>query len=217
MDFYILFSVTGFLFASVLYVFLIRREGVPLKLPLFSACCSVIGLFCGARLLGRISSWLYFKNSGEFIPEGFVFYGGLFGFLAVFLIMQKSAFGRISPVLCDTIAVTIPLFHGFGRIGCFFAECCYGSFLGIPVQLAESAFNFILFSVLLWLNLNNKLRGNLLGVYLVFYAAARFVLEFFREDSVRGMVGMLSLGQICSITAVFVVIKSFLKKINQGL
>lgn len=51
--------------------------------------------------------------------------GGLFGaLLMVYLIcrIRKQNFADLS----DILTVGIPLFHCFGRVGCFFAGCCYG-------------------------------------------------------------------------------------------
>lgn len=92
----------------------------------------------------------------------------------------------------------IPLFHCFGRIGCFLAGCCYGKVLSspvvfagilefrrIPVQLFEALFEIVLFAVLLLVG-RKKMGSHLLGVYLTTYAVFRFINEFFRGDEVRG-------------------------------
>ena len=69
----------------------------------------------------------------------------------------------------DILAVIIPIFHFFGRIGCFFAGCCYGKITNsnisviytnkidntivtasrIPTQLIEAGLNFVLFLCIL--------------------------------------------------------------------
>ena len=64
----------------------------------------------------------------------------------------------------NMIAPAIPLFHGFGRIGCLFAGCCYGIELKqpivfmnvvrinrVPTQLLEALFEFLLCGVILML------------------------------------------------------------------
>ena len=66
----------------------------------------------------------------------------------------------------DFLAPIIPLFHFFGRIGCFLSGCCYGieSKIGFtykyslvesannvnrfPIQLVEVSYNMIIFVVL---------------------------------------------------------------------
>jgi phosphatidylglycerol:prolipoprotein diacylglycerol transferase len=140
--------------------------------------------------------------------SGIVFYGGLFGVLFALKIYakhskyeQKTIFLMITPA--------IPLFHGFGRIGCFLAGCCYGKNLReslelfhmhinrIPVQLIEAALEFVLF-IVLWVVGRKHSEWDLLKIYLLTYAVLRFVLEFFRGDKIRG-VFLLSTSQWISI------------------
>ena len=159
---------------------------------------------------------------------GMVFYGGLIGFcLGVWRYcahFKVKIFGIV-----DLYTPFLPFAHAFGRIGCFCAGCCYGieyhGFLSVqfpynemspelstvprlPVQLIEAGLNFICFGVLLGIMLKNvkkkkeerKLKqGQLLGFYLVYYLIVRTILEFFRDDSVRGGIGFLSTSQIISI------------------
>ena len=72
----------------------------------------------------------------------------------------------------------------------------------LPTQLIESAFNFALFGVLLYLVLSNReeeKRGNLILLYLTVYPVFRFFIEFFRGDEVRGRYGFLSFSQVVSL------------------
>ncbi len=201
---YAVFAAAGFICAAAVYILLLKARASSLRLPLFAAACSCVGLFCGARLFGYAASHIYYLDTGKVIPPGFVFYGGLFGFLAVFALMQKSIFGKTSPLLCDLAAVFIPLFHSVGRVGCFFAPCCGGSFFGLPVQLVESGFNLVLFLVLILLFFKRKPRGGLLCLYLMNYGIFRFFIEFYRTDAERGIIGSLSFSQWISIAVVTV-------------
>ena len=100
----------------------------------------------------------------------------------------------------NTIIVGVVLAHAFGRIGCYFAGCCYGipteSFLGVvfpyghahtafpgialfPTQLFEAAFLFALFIVL---NVVKKVENKEVEVYLLGYGLWRILLEFIRGD-----------------------------------
>ena len=60
---------------------------------------------------------------------GMTFIGGLIGgtviFLAVYFILRKKLDGRLVDAL-SMIPCAILIAHAFGRIGCFFAGCCYG-------------------------------------------------------------------------------------------
>ena len=150
---------------------------------------------------------------------GSVFYGGMLGgLLAGLLYAYKEKLPKEE--YFDIAAFTIPFFHVFGRIGCFLSGCCYGieCFWGVtfhhsviesangvkrlPVQLIEAAGNLLLFVVILFLFQRGKERGRLIYVYLVSYGILRFVLEFFRGDTYRGIWLGLSTSQIISIITI---------------
>ena len=146
---------------------------------------------------------------------GSVFYGGLIGAIIVFFVYTKAKklnFGDYS----DIGAMAIPLFHFFGRIGCFLSGCCYGvkweygvtyrhsiveSANGVPrfpVQFVEAALNLLLFFLLYYLYSKGKANRKILALYLLIYPTYRFILEFFRDDTYRGFVGFLSTSQFIS-------------------
>jgi phosphatidylglycerol:prolipoprotein diacylglycerol transferase len=69
-----------------------------------------------------------------------------------------------------------------------------------PVQLYESAWNFMLYLGLMVVYRKTERTGLVSALYLMAYAAARFTLEFFRGDKMeRAGVGALSIGQVISI------------------
>lgn len=152
----------------------------------------------------------------KFIGGGGVFYGGLIGAGVGAYISARIRRWNFLKTL-DTIVGPAALAHAFGRIGCFMAGCCYGcetdSPLGIifpegslapagvkvlPAQLFESCFLFILAAVLFLITWKGKKAGIPSGIYMVFYAAWRFFIEFFRSDR-RGDVGSLTTSQFISI------------------
>lgn len=183
------------------------------------------GLFLGGHLLYGItranvviSAFSRF-GAGEY-HEGFsklseglggmVFYGGFLGGLAAVLIFTRFTRLFVRENALDLYAVVTPLFHTFGRIGCFFGGCCYGcewshgivilenrlvpSVVGVPrfpVQLVEAGCNLLIFLLILSLFRKKRAEGKLLFVYLLVYPVLRFTLEFFRGDPIRG--GWLSL------------------------
>jgi phosphatidylglycerol:prolipoprotein diacylglycerol transferase len=148
---------------------------------------------------------------------GYVFYGGLIGGIIMGMVYGKIF--KINPIkLVDIYAPLIPLIHGFGRVGCFFAGCCYGAPsekygvyfdalggapLGVklfPIQLVEAGINFIVFAVLLIFAIKKIFKlGGITGAYLSIYAVERFILEFFRYDSIRGGLLGISTSQWISI------------------
>ena len=125
----------------------------------------------------------------------------------------------------------ITVTHAFGRIGCFFAGCCYGketdSFLGVqfpdlpaPVhatQLYEAAFLFVLFAVLSFLLLKKGFKHNM-SVYLICYGIFRFCNEFLRGDYRGNFLGIISPSQFWSLcmialgVGVIYIVRYLLKK-----
>ena len=149
---------------------------------------------------------------------GSVFYGGFLGGLAAVFIYTKYSKTIPRSFALDLYAVMTPLFHVFCRIGCFFGGCCYGKewswgfcvaenqinpavagVVRIPVQLLESGCNLIIFLIVLLLFLRRIYTGRLLCIYLLLYPIARFVLEFYRGDAIRGIWFGLSTSQWISI------------------
>lgn len=59
------------------------------------------------------------------LTSGTVYYGGLLGFLAA-VQWYLRRYRLNAALFWDCIAPAIPLFHVFGRIGCFLNGCCYG-------------------------------------------------------------------------------------------
>lgn len=166
--------------------------------------------FVGMKLLYWIveppawpTTWL---EVYKLLSEGMVFYGGLIGgILGVFIVsrIKKRSFFTYA----DLFAPCFCLAHAGGRVGCLLAGCCYGmecqgglcvTINGVsrfPSQPAESLFLILLAVALLMILKRTKHRGTVTGVYLMCYAVARFILEFFRGDAERGFVGNLSTSQ----------------------
>ncbi len=151
---------------------------------------------------------------------GFVFYGGLIGGILGIYIYSKLFKISFKKLLLIIIPV-IPLVHAFGRIGCFFAGCCHGmeyhgfgsvvftntpfvkpELLNVPLfpsQIVESICNFIIFIIILCTYKKFKNTYKPIALYCVLYSIVRFVLEFFRGDTVRGFLLNLSTSQWISI------------------
>ncbi len=160
--------------------------------------------FLGAKLLFLLTlpkhikfsiSSVSFLNSG-----GYVFYGGLILGIISFYFFTKlnKNFSKkfIIPALC--------LGHGIGRLACYQAGCCYGlNYKGIvlPVQLLEASILFLMF--LFFHNRKNKNFFYQSKQYLLIYSSVRFLLEFLRDDQLRGFYFGLSTSQIISICILF--------------
>lgn len=164
----------------------------------------------GGKLFMIFEDPSYYLSSPKSLlsGSGFVFYGSLLTAIPVMLWYFRK---QKLPVLgmLDIMAVVTGIVHGFGRIGCFNAGCCYGtptsSWLGVvftdtrcqaeplgvalhPTQLYEAAYIFSLVVLILALERRKSFDGQLFLVYLIFYAIGRAVLENFRGDLERGFV-----------------------------
>ncbi len=195
---------------------------------------SAIGILFGGHLLYGVTqfkliielltnwskyvySWDSFLECVMVIYGGSVFYGGLLGGMAAGIIYGRRKKLDMD-VYSDIVAPAVPLFHCFGRIGCFFGGCCYGieSEFGFtahgnelvpaindvnrfPVQLLEAGCNLAIFFVLWYLLSKGKLKGRIFAVYLSIYPIVRFFDEFLRGDEYRGFLFGLSTSQIISI------------------
>jgi len=108
----------------------------------------------------------------------------------------------------DRIALYAPIVQAFGRIGCFFAGCCYGKSLTAwwsviykdpnhmaplhqslhPAQLYSSAILFALFFFMFFITQHHiKKPGILFCTYLFFASLERFLIDFIRWD--RAFIG----------------------------
>lgn len=179
----------------------------------------VTGLVC-AKLLYYITIFDdILKNPRLLLDlgDGFVVYGGIIG--GIFGGWLCCRIYRL-PFLkyFDLVIPSVALAQGFGRIGCLLAGCCYGIHADtpisivfshsdfapngiplIPTQPISSILNFIHCAILLWAAKKFKTEGRVSALYLMFYSAGRFVLEYFRGDLIRGSVGSFSTSQFISL------------------
>ncbi len=207
-------------------------------------------------MIGLLSAALFqaFYNliAGKgFKFEGMTFIGGLIGgviafvglyFLYVYVINPrlkeksffKSDMNKGIWYLLRIAPISITIAHGFGRIGCFFAGCCYGKetdawygiqFPGlhtkvIPTQLFEAIFLFVLSAAMIVLLFVVNFKYNM-SLYLISYGIWRFVIEYFRGDYRGSFIPGLSPSQFWSIImvllgiAIFFLYKKFDPKFNK--
>ena len=213
-------SALGMLAAFILLGFTRKHTRFSEDQALSAALWAIIMGFLGAKVLywlveikQIIADPTYLLHT---LREGFVFYGALIGGLggvAIYALRKKLPFFSLTDYFIPGLVIG----HAFGRIGCFFAGCCYGmecetpisvvfptggaAPAGIPLlptQLMESAFLFLLCAFLVWRLTKKKPFGTVSGWYMVLYGVWRFTIEFFRSDE-RGFVGALSTSQFISI------------------
>ena len=244
---YMLAALVGILTALFFAYFLAKKRGyneVTVFLTLLvGGAASLIGshllygvvnyrlIITAVNNLDKLTSFKMLLDWLNEIFGGSVYYGGLItGMIGGWLYLRHEEKADRAPYV-DMCAIALPLFHGFGRIGCFLGGCCYGvesacgftyhysqiaSANGVsrfPVQLVESGLNFLLFVLLWMLFRKGRAKGKLIWLYLLIYPVYRFILEFFRGDTYRGFVGFLSTSQVVSIllfvfAAIMLIVKS---------
>jgi phosphatidylglycerol:prolipoprotein diacylglycerol transferase len=191
----------------MMFVYVIRRfekkEGYTR-----SQTNRLISLIAISLVFALIFSYLFdgvFHSikEGEWSFGSITFLGGLIGGVSAFLFLLKKFYKEDNKdvrKIMNTILTGVVLAHAFGRIGCFFAGCCFGvpteSMFGVlfphghahdvfpeeliyPTQLFES---FFLFGLFFALDNIKKLKGHEIETYLIGYGVWRIFIEFFRGD-----------------------------------
>jgi phosphatidylglycerol:prolipoprotein diacylglycerol transferase len=181
----------------------------------------------------------FFKPQQLLSGTGFVFYGAL-----LFCIPVMAWFFRKHRIpawaMLDVMAVVTCIVHGFGRLGCLMAGCCYGtstdSFLSIvftnpvclaqplntplhPTQVYESVWILIILGSLIALRGRRQFEGQLFLLYLIAYAAGRGVLELLRGDLERGFVFQkyVSNSQLISLLVIAGAVYFYVRRRNANL
>ncbi|HTP03950.1 MAG TPA: prolipoprotein diacylglyceryl transferase [Nitrospirota bacterium] len=214
----------GFLLGIYLASRRAKKEGLDQDLILDMGVYLLLAAIIGSRVLYVLTTLQEFTRNPldafAIWKGGLVFYGGLLAAVPVGIWYVKK---HSLPVwkTSDIMAPYVALGHAFGRLGCFFAGCCYGAPcsgpfcitfndshslapLGVPLfptQLMESGGEFFVFGALLILRRYKRFDGQLFWLYSIFYAVLRFSVEFFRGDAVRGLYfgGLISTSQIIAV------------------
>jgi phosphatidylglycerol:prolipoprotein diacylglycerol transferase len=229
----------GFIVSIFLLTYLLFERFI-LRKYIWVYVISIIDMLIGAKSFGFLCKLLVnytltgiWKWEESFFNSGIVYLGGLLGYLAMLRILccfKERNWLEIS----DITAVVIPLFHAFGRVGCFLAGCCYGkesySIISIPyrtvledeigsnripVQLMEATFELLVFIILFCIYkkmyANNRLNGILMLAYLSVYSIWRLIIELFRGDEMRGVFLGISFSQIISLMILICCVLIYLK------
>lgn len=175
-------------------------------------------------IFSMFASFFMSKYINEYLfsgATGYSFFSGLYISIVLNVLFSYICRYNIFKYL-NSLSVYIPLIHFWGRLGCFFAGCCFGSPTSLPfgiiynsnsyafsilkntathpVQLYEALFNIILYFVL-----EKKIAfKNRFYVYIYSYSIFRFFVEFIRFDRERGayIFNCLSPSQFVSIFSI---------------
>ncbi len=230
MNLYSICFLVAVLFALFFVNFAIEKKGFSSGLQRLVLICGFLAVVAGLGGAILFQAFYNFMATGEFVLEsaGMTFFGGLIVGVVVFVLVwfllgkvlckDKTEPIRRFPDMLDVAAACMPIAHGFGRLGCFFAGCCHGAetdaWYGVnmytptgwkrvvPVQLFEAIFLFALGAILLLLFFarRREKRLPLMSFYAFFYGIWRYVIEFFRADD-RGstVVSFMTPSQLVSV------------------
>lgn len=208
---YGILTALGFLLAILWPTSLAKKEGISETKMEGLGLLIVLSAGVGSKLLtawdypGFYSSdWTHFL-SDQILGRGGVFYGGF-----LLAIACSAAYCRLVDLpgwqVADSVAPGLALAQGLGRVGCFLAGCCWGTptelpfgvtfrselahnLTGVPLQvrlhptqLYEAMLVLLAIPFLMWLRKKRSFFGQVILVYVLFYAVARFFLEFLRGD-----------------------------------
>lgn len=217
-----------------------KLKGVPgnyVDFIFYNGICSIIIGFLGAALWQGVYNYIddlrnygtaTFSLNGGITAMGGLIMGSLCFILICVIFRKRYPFSLTRVISIAPCCMTFA--HACGRLGCFFAGCCYGceatgffSFLGVsfmpgsiahdkfgstplyPTQLFEALFLFALFTVMSLLLLKKNFHYNMV-IYVVAYGIWRFLIEFLRADYRGSFVGGLSPSQTLSIVIVLVAV-----------
>ncbi len=161
---------------------------------------------------------------------GLVFQGGVIACVitGIWLVKKyKIPFFKAA----DVFAPALSLGHGLGRLGCFFAGCCFGKQCDInfplaivfpkiaegvaphgiplyPTQLGEFFGEMIILITLILYRKKKKFNGSVFLIYMILYSILRSVIELFRGDLIRGFIiePYLSNGQFISLLSILLAV-----------
>lgn len=174
------------------------------KTVLFTILLTIVG-FSGAKLL------FVLENLRVALEEG-ISLGGVSFFGSVFLIpLLMPLIGYLFHLLADeTMDICGPcvaIMICCMRLGCYLQGCCGGWELCLgnlcfswPTQALESIGDFTIFLLLAHWQKDEKRRGQLYPLFMLFYSLMRFGVEFLRDTPKDWM--FLSHGQWFALVAI---------------
>ena len=219
-SFYGILMALGMALGVMVACFNAKKRGLKSS-DIFLLACYVLPLaVIGARIyyvLFSLDEFTSFVQVLKIWEGGLAIYGGVIGGavgVGLFCLIHKKNFFAVA----DIAACSLILGQAIGRIGCFFAGCCYGievtnpDLMHYPIATQihgvwhyatffyESFWNFIVFAVLmlvLYLGKHIKERGVIMSMYFILYGIGRAIIETVRGDSLY--LGSIKVSQLLSI------------------
>ena len=198
----------------------------------------IIGIILGGRI-----GYVLFYNSGYFLINpieilmvwngGMSFHGGVIRVIVASKLFSNR-YKTNQFIFLDLVALSAPIGIFFGRIANFINSELYGRVADVPwsvqfvlidnskrhpSQLYEAFFEGILLFFILGYFFKKKYQkkpGLISGLFLIFYSLFRFFTEYFRspDPQIGYLILHLTLGQL--ISAIFLIIGTFLFLIKKN-
>jgi phosphatidylglycerol:prolipoprotein diacylglycerol transferase len=230
-------------FAFYIYGSTIAKKelGIPPETIQALARIIIISAVIGGKLFYYFEEpSFYFSPPSNMLVNfrtGFVFYGSLLFVIPSVIWFYRKHKLPVMPMF-DIIAIGGLILHAFGRMGCFFAGCCYGSetdgpiFITFtdaataaptnvhlhPTQLYSLTMLLGILAILLMFKRHKRFEGQLFFIYLMLYSVGRGFIEIFRGDLRRGFIieDILSHSQLISILLISVVGFIYIKMLKKS-
>lgn len=198
----------------------------------------MIASLIGGRLMHVFyEEWPYYQKYPMqifyFWQGGYVFFGGL-----ILAILSGFVFCKIKKIdflqNADFFAPLVSLAHAFGRLGCFFAGCCFGAKCDLswaidgrhPTTLYLSVGELFIFGYLILLEKKTRQSshpdptGSIFMKWILLHSLLRYFIEYFRDDFRGGfyewpLIGRLSISQVICLALILVCFIFFIFKNRQ--
>lgn len=204
----------GLLCCIIMFFVLTTKLKTPEKVQDFMFYVAIAAIALGFLAAKFYQAVYDFVETGvfDFYGAGMTVMGGLVGGVIAFLALyfgighfvfkdkEKDLHIKHFKDVFIVAPICITIAHAFGRIGCLFAGCCHGAYLGqdavfggiymetpddgagyfVPTQLYEAIFLFALFAILTILCI--KRCQITMHIYLIAYGIWRIIIEIFRAD-----------------------------------
>jgi phosphatidylglycerol---prolipoprotein diacylglyceryl transferase len=199
------FIAVGFIVGFVRAIRTARAKGIPFERVVDLFFYTLLFSILGSRILFVLTDVDFFLRHPSKILNlwegGLVFYGGLLCAIAVagiYLKRHRLPFWKWADLFSPPVA--LGLF--FGRIGCFFAGCCYGEETSLPwavvfthpdslaplnvplhpTQLYDATSGLAIFIILVWMEKRKSFDGQVFGCFVLLYSIPRYFIEMVRGD-----------------------------------
>lgn len=200
------FLALAFIVGMLVSYWYLRRKFVDAYAVFELVLAAAVGGIIGARIFYIVGHWSEFSSDWWQVlrfwdVQGLVFYGGLiFGILAAVAVIRIK--GLSVGVVLDSGGFAVPAALAVARVGCLLNGCCFGKSTGLPwgitfpaktqlemgmpmnplhpTQPYEMLMDLAILFILLSVYKRFRYRGEVMLAFIMLYAVARFINEFFR-------------------------------------